>query len=119
MPAQVEGGAPSPWPEPVWREPVPSRFEEPTEHAKLLEPIVGSYTPLAREAGVAGLVILEVVVSSEGVPLGARVLKGLPCGLEAEAKKAVKDAKFRPARRGERAIDSLINVSVHFRPPAR
>ena len=109
----------SPFPYPIWREPAPSPFEEPTTYAELVEPLVGNYTPLAKEAGVGGLVILEVVVSSKGVPLGARVLKGLPCGLEAEAKKAVRNAKFRPARRGDRAIDSLLNVSVQFRPPTR
>jgi outer membrane biosynthesis protein TonB len=41
----------------------------------------------------------------------------LPCGLEAEAKNAVKNAKFRAARRGDRAIDSLLSVPVRFEKP--
>lgn len=112
-----ESGSGNPYP--VWREPAPSAFEQPTEYAELLEPLVGEYTPLALEAGISGIVILEVVVSAEGEALGARVLKGLPCGLEAQAKKAVKNGKFRPARRGERAIDSLLRVAVTFQRPLR
>lgn len=126
LPADCEPASPltlneSGWgnPYPVWREPAPSPFEQPTEYAELLEPLFGEYTPLALEAGISGIVILEVVVSAEGEALGARVRKGLPCGLEAQAKKAVKKAKFRPARRGERAVDSLLNVAVNFQRPLR
>lgn len=103
---------------PVWRERSVSRQETPTTYAEpATKPIFGEYTDSAMRSRVSGIVILEVGVRSDGEVVGARVVKGLPCGLEEKALQAVEATAFKPARIGTRAIDSVIHVTVNFRLP--
>jgi TonB family protein len=57
------------------------------------EPLPG-YPELAFRAGVAGTVVVEVVVGEDGAVSCVRVLKGLPFGLDAAAVKAIRQWRF-------------------------
>lgn len=94
-------------------------LEEPTRRAEPVEPIVGELTEASIRNKVDGVVILEVGVRSDGTVAGARVLKGLPCGLDARAIEAVEGAEFKPATLDGRPIDTITNVMVRFEHPLR
>ena len=55
------------------------------------------YTEEARKARLQGVVIVEAIVDEQGVVTNARVLKGLPLGLDQKAIEAVQTWKFKPA----------------------
>ncbi|MFL6259552.1 MAG: energy transducer TonB [Thermoanaerobaculia bacterium] len=56
-----------------------------------------AYTQLGRIRQVTGTVILEVIIDEQGNVENAKVLKGLPMGLDGKAWEAVKTWKFKPA----------------------
>jgi len=77
--------------------------------------IAPKYTEAARRARVTGIVILETVVDRQGDVVQARVLKGLPMGLDQAALDAVSQWKFRPATRGGQPVDVYFILTVNFR----
>jgi TonB family protein len=74
-------------------------------------------TEVARRARVYGTVILTVVIDEEGNVKDARVLKGLPMGLDQAAMEAVKTWKFKPATLHDKPVEVIYNVSVDFPAP--
>ena len=77
-----------------------------------VEPI---YPALAKASRISGIVILEVVIDHTGVVKDARVLKGLPFGLDQAALDAVKQWTFRPATVNGTAVDVFFNLTINFR----
>jgi len=73
------------------------------------------YTETARRARIQGVVVVEAVVDWEGYVREVRVLKGLPMGLDAAAKFAVMQWKFRPATRRGEPVDAYLTITVQFR----
>jgi TonB family protein len=75
------------------------------------------YPGLLRAAGVDGLVILEVVIDSTGVPEAAtlRVLEATHQGFVAAATRVVLGARFRPGRAHGRPVRVLIRQPISFR----
>jgi TonB family protein len=57
------------------------------------------YTDVALAAKVQGIVVLGVVITAEGKPGTIHVLKAVPFGLTAQAIKAVRQWKFKPAQK--------------------
>lgn len=89
---------------------------EATTPARQVRPIRPVYPRGSRERGEEGSVTLELEVSAEGRVTGVKVVKG--CGyakLEAAAERAVRKARFKPARRGEVAVKSVARVELVFR----
>lgn len=76
------------------------------------------YTELGRKARVEGVVILEVVIDEQGGVAGARVIKGLPMGLDRAALEAVQTWKFKPATRDGKPVQVVATFKVTFTPPA-
>jgi len=73
------------------------------------------YPHLARERGWQGLVILKVLVSTDGVPSEVRVEESSGHGvLDKAALRAVRNWKFVPARSGNFAFTSWVRVPVRF-----
>lgn len=72
------------------------------------------YTEVARRAAVQGAVIIEAVIDESGRVVEARVLKGLPMGLDQEALAAVGEWTFQPATLGGRPVKVFYTVTVHF-----
>lgn len=79
------------------------------------------YTELARRARVSGTVIMEAIIDEQGNVANARVLKGLPMGLDRAAVEAVQTWKFKPATLEGKPVKVYyvltVNFSVETEPP--
>jgi protein TonB len=109
--------------------PLPDRTEPPPAAAAGADPAVSgtaaadylvtpnpTYPPLAREQGLEGLVVLRVRVSRLGTPSEIRVATSSGHRLlDRAAEHAVARWSFRPARRGEEAIEAWMDVPIRFR----
>lgn len=72
------------------------------------------YTEEARRKGVAGRVVLSVVLCRTGEAGDAEVVEGLPHGLSEEAIKAARRIKFEPARKDDERVSVRVRVLYHF-----
>jgi protein TonB len=82
---------------------------------ELLKEVRPDYTEEARRRGLAGDVVLEIVVRSDGSVGSVRVVKGLGAGLDQRAADAVRQWRFSPARRFGTPVDVMVEVAVEFR----
>jgi protein TonB len=75
-----------------------------------------SYPEAARMRGEQGTVALEIAVGTDGLPVNVTVARssGSPM-LDAAARRAVQEWRFRPAMRDGEAVPGTIRTSVHFR----
>jgi TonB family protein len=75
-----------------------------------------TYTEMARKVWLkGGTVLIEAIVDEQGDVNGARILEGLPMGLDRAALIAVEGWKFKPATLGGKPVKVVITVSVKFR----
>lgn len=75
-----------------------------------------AYPPLARRYGIEGLVMLRVQVSASGMPEQVSITQSSGnTSLDDEALRAVREARFEPARRGENAVAHVVEVPIRFR----
>ena len=72
------------------------------------------YTEEARQGGVEGDVVLEIVVRSDGSVGDVQVLRRLGSGLDEQAVQAVRRWKFSAATRFGTPVDVLVEVAVEF-----
>jgi protein TonB len=77
-----------------------------------VEPVIPE---AARKARVAGIVILETVIDKEGRVADAKVLKGLPLGLDEAALEAVKQWTFRPGTLNGEPVDVIFHLTVNMK----
>jgi TonB family protein len=84
------------------------------EPPRLLHEVKAQYTEEARRRGIAGDVLLEVVVRRDGSVGDAHVLHGLGYGLEERAISAVRQWRFAPAQRKGAPVDVLVEIAVEF-----
>lgn len=84
---------------------------------ELVSSVPPEYPEVARKANVKGNVTLEVVVDEKGDVTSAKVLKGLPMGLDKAAADAVKQWKYKPATSYGKPVKVYSTVTVTF-PPA-
>lgn len=82
---------------------------------RLLREVKADYTEEARQRGVNGEVVLEIVVRRDGSVGDARVMQGLSGGLNERAIQAVRQWRFAPAQRQGAPVDVIVEVSVEFR----
>jgi protein TonB len=73
-----------------------------------------AYPELARRARVEGVVVLEAIISADGLVRDVRVLRGANPLLDPTAVEAVRRWRYRPARIGERPIAVSLKVVVTF-----
>jgi len=71
------------------------------------------YPPVALEANVQGVVILEAVVNGEGDVVNAKVLRGVPL-LDAAAIDAVQQWRFTPTLLNGAPVPVIMTVTVNF-----
>ena len=82
-----------------------------------LKPIRPAYPQAAREARVAGSVILLVLIDEAGRVLGTSVADAAPSGVfEQAAQQALADSTFYPAQKDGRTVRSRILVKLEFDP---
>jgi TonB family protein len=82
---------------------------------RLLREVKPDYTEEARQHGVEGEVVLEIVVSRAGSVGDVRLVSGLGHGLNERAMAAVRQWRFAPAQRRGAPVDVLAEVAVEFR----
>jgi TonB family protein len=85
------------------------------EPPRLLREVKADYTEDARQRGVSGDVVLEIVVRRDGTVGDVRVLKGLAGGLNDRAVQAVRQWRFAPASRHGAPVDVVVEVAVEFK----
>lgn len=73
------------------------------------------YTEVARNARVAGIVIVEAIIDRHGNVDRVKVIKGLPMGLGEEAERAVRQWKFKPGTLNGQPVDVIFNLTVNFK----
>ena len=81
---------------------------------RLLREVKAEYTEEARQRGISGDVLLEIVVRRDGSVGDVRVLQGLASGLNDRAVRAVRQWRFAPAERLGAAVDVIVEVAVEF-----
>ena len=84
------------------------------EPPRLLHEVKAQYTEDARRRGIAGDVLLEVVVRRDGTVGEAHVLHGLGYGLDERAITAVRQWRFAAAQRKGVPVDVLVEIAVEF-----
>jgi protein TonB len=85
------------------------------EPPRLLREVKADYTEDARQRGIAGDVVLEIVVRRDGSVGDVRVMQGLAGGLNDRAVQAVRQWRFAPARRLGAPVDVIVEVAVEFK----
>ena len=85
------------------------------EAPRLLREVKADYTEEARQRGVSGDVVLEIVVRRDGTVGDVKVLQGLGAGLSDRAAQAVRQWRFTPARRQGAAVDVIVEIAVEFK----
>jgi TonB family protein len=81
---------------------------------KLIRRIEPTYPEYAQKAGITGVVILNCVVDSNGRVTSMKVVKPLSHGLTEQAKRAVRQWRFEPAKRNGEAVATDLIVSLRF-----
>jgi TonB family protein len=81
----------------------------------ILREVKPDYTDEGRRRNLAGDVVLEIVVRSDGSVGSVKVLQGLGAGLDQRAADAVRQWRFNPARRYGTPVDVVVEVAVEFK----
>ena len=82
--------------------------------AEILSKPRPAYTEEARRLQIQGEVLLEVLFAASGEARVLRTIRGLGHGLDEYAISAARAIQFRPARRGDIAVDSTAVVHIVF-----
>ena len=85
------------------------------EPPRLLKEVRADYTEDARQRGLNGDVVLEIVVRRDGSVGDIKILRGLAGGLNDRAVQAVRQWRFAPARRQGAPVDVVVEVAVEFK----
>jgi TonB family protein len=81
---------------------------------RLLKKSEPSYTEKARAEGIAGTVVLRVVLSATGKVTNIRVVSGLPHGLTKRAVDAARKIKFVPAMKDGKSVSMWMQLEYDF-----
>ena len=83
---------------------------------KPLTPIIPNYPEVAQEAGIEGVVIVQIFVDEKGRVKETMILKGIPnTGLDEAAIAAIRKTRFEPAKQRKRPVGVWISIPVNFR----
>jgi len=73
------------------------------------------YPDIAREAGIEGMVILKLLVDTDGSVLAVKILKSVHPALDQAASDAAMDSKFSPAMHRNKPVKVWVSFPVKFR----
>lgn len=82
---------------------------------RIIEKTEAEFSEEARKARYQGVVVLTVIIGSDGRVHDMRVQRGLGMGLDEKAKEAVKNWRFEPAKKDGRAVPVQVSIEVNFR----
>jgi periplasmic protein TonB len=68
----------------------------------------------ARKAKFMGVVLVNLIVDSKGLPQNVHVLRGVGMGLDEKAVEAVRQYRFKPAMEAGKPVPVELNVEVNF-----
>jgi TonB family protein len=85
------------------------------EAPRLLREVKADYTEEARRRGLAGEVVMEIVVTRTGSVGDVKIVRRLGSGLDERAVQAVRQWRFAPATRHGTPVDVLVEVAVEFK----
>lgn len=85
------------------------------EPPRLLREVKPDYTEEARQRGLEGDVLMEIIVRRDGTVGEVRILQGLGLGLDQRAVQAVRQWRFAPARRLGAPVDVIVEVAMEFK----
>lgn len=68
----------------------------------------------AREDKFSGVVVVGLIVGTDGKPEQVRVLRGVGHGLDEKALEAVRQYRFQPAMENGKPVPVRVNVQVNF-----
>ncbi len=69
----------------------------------------------AQKSGIAGMILLQTVVSPSGKPGQVTIVRPIGFGLDEKAVEAVERAQFRPGTQDGKVVPVLVNLDVTFR----
>ncbi len=84
--------------------PIPADDYLVTAMPVLLSYFKPEYTLEAKNAGIEGVVVIEMIIDDQGVVRDAKIIRGLGFGLDERTLEAAKKAKFKPGRVGDKAV---------------
>jgi len=102
-PGRVDANPPPPLMKDGATAPIPIYQVEPEFSAK------------ARKAKKGGVVTVRMLVDKQGLPQNVHVVHGVGMGLDEKAVEAVKQYKFRPAKKDGQPVEEAINIEVNFK----
>ena len=91
----------------------PQQVDKSISRPQLISSVAIQYPELARIARVTGVVIVETIIDEQGNIESARVLQGLPMGLDRAAVEAVRQWKFKPAMRNGTPVKVYFTLTVN------
>lgn len=94
-------------------EPAPVRVGGTIRQPTKLVDVKPVYPDAARQAGISGVVILEIVIDTDGSVKQARVLRSIPL-LDASAIETVKQWRFEPTHLNGNPVPVIMTVTVNF-----
>jgi len=80
----------------------------------LIYSVEPEFSEEARKAKVAGNVLVNLWVDTNGLPSHVRVIRGVGMGLDEKAVEAVRQYKFKPAMENGKPVLVELNVEVNF-----
>ena len=83
--------------------------------AAVLSKVDPSYTTEAHDARIAGTVLLQVTVGSDGLAHDINVIKHLGYGLDEKAVEALQQWHFKPGMKDGEAVSVRATIEVNFR----
>ena len=72
------------------------------------------YPKMAREAGIEGTVIVQIVVNKKGIPTDPHIIRSVVGGLDKAAIQAVEKARFTPGIQRGRPVPVRMSIPVRF-----
>lgn len=114
-PVAAAPSKPTPAPAPPKPEVADEKVEPPKFGVAYLNNPAPEYPRLSQRAGEEGRVLMRVVVTADGRPESVEVIKSSGFErLDKAAVNAVKQWRFEPARKGDKAISAAVNVPLSF-----
>ena len=86
-----------------------------TEVPKLIKKTEPAYALLAKGLMVSGVVLLSIVIETDGTPSSATLKKYLGWGLDEEAAKTLRKWRFIPGVREGKPVRTVAQVEIRFR----
>jgi periplasmic protein TonB len=84
---------------------------------RIISTVAPEYTKEALDGRIEGSVLLQIVVTLDGVASDIQVVKKLPLGLDEKAIQAVQQWRFKPGEKSGKPVPVMVMVEVTFRLP--